>query len=135
MRAPEEPSVGNEDHEFDVRRIEKPWGHELVWALTDRYCGKILFVAAGEALSLQFHRRKDESWYVLEGSAQVELGGVGEEPAARVVGPGEALRLPAGTVHRVTALSDTRILEVSTPEIDDVVRIDDRYGRADGEEV
>lgn len=114
-----------------VERVEKPWGHELIFALTERYCGKILFVRAGEALSLQLHRVKDETWYVLEGRARVELG---RDPAAleeRVVGPGDALRLPPGTVHRVTAIEDTRIVEASSPELDDVVRLADRYGRSE----
>jgi mannose-6-phosphate isomerase-like protein (cupin superfamily) len=117
-------------HTVVPRRVEKPWGYELVFVLTDSYCGKILSVRAGEALSLQLHRRKDEAWYVLEGRAELELGQEGE-PLERIpLEPGQALRLPPGTVHRVTALEDTRILEVSTPEIDDVVRLDDRYGRA-----
>jgi mannose-6-phosphate isomerase-like protein (cupin superfamily) len=123
-------SVVIPEHTVVPRRIEKPWGHELVFALTESYCGKILSVRSGEALSLQVHRRKDEAWYVLDGRAELELGHEGEPLECVVLEPGQALRLPPGTVHRVTALEDTRILEVSTPEIDDVVRLDDRYGRA-----
>jgi mannose-6-phosphate isomerase-like protein (cupin superfamily) len=115
---------------FDVRRVDKPWGHELIWALTDVYCGKLLHVKAGHSLSLQFHREKDESWLVREGRATVELGAVGEKALKEeVVGAGAAFRFRPGTVHRVTALEDTTILEVSTPHLDDVVRLEDAYGR------
>ena len=115
---------------FDVRRVEKPWGHELIWALTDAYCGKVLFVRAGQSLSLQFHREKDESWLVQSGRAKLELGDAGQAALAEeVVGPGYAFHYRPGTVHRVTALEDTTILEVSTPQLDDVVRLEDAYGR------
>jgi mannose-6-phosphate isomerase len=115
------------------RRVEKPWGHEIIWALTDKYCGKLLFLRTGEELSLQFHNVKDESWLVHEGRAELELARPGEAvTASEVVGPGAAFRVEPGTVHRVRALEDTLILEVSTPEIEDVVRLDDRYGRANG---
>ncbi|HEY1513317.1 MAG TPA: hypothetical protein VGF66_06140, partial [Gaiellaceae bacterium] len=115
---------------FDVRRVEKPWGYELIWALTDTYCGKVLFVRAGHALSLQFHREKDESWLVQSGRAKLELGDAGQGALAEeVVGPGYAFHYRPGTVHRVTALEDTTILEVSTPQLDDVVRLEDAYGR------
>ena len=116
---------------FEPRRVEKPWGHELIWAVTDLYVGKLLFVAAGHSLSLQFHREKDESWYVQSGRAKVELGEVGEAVLMEeVVTAGAAFRFEPGTVHRVTALEDTTILEVSTPHLDDVVRLEDSYGRA-----
>jgi mannose-6-phosphate isomerase len=119
-----------DDFAFDVRRVDKPWGHELIWALTEQYCGKVLFVRAGESLSLQFHREKDESWYLLDGRAKLELGAPGQTMLnSEVVPPGTAFRFVPGTVHRVTALEDTRILEVSTPQIDDVVRLEDAYGR------
>ena len=115
---------------FQPSRTEKPWGWELLWALTDQYCGKLLFVRAGESLSLQFHREKDESWYVQEGRAKLELGEIGQAVLrTEVVVRGAAFRYRPGTVHRVTALDDTLILEVSTPHLDDVVRLDDRYGR------
>jgi mannose-6-phosphate isomerase len=115
---------------FDVRRVDKPWGHELIWALTDTYCGKVLFVQAGHALSLQFHREKEESWLVQSGRAKLELGDAGQAALAEeVVGPGYAFHYRPGTVHRVTALEDTTILEVSTPQLDDVVRLEDAYGR------
>jgi mannose-6-phosphate isomerase len=117
---------------FDTQRIEKPWGHELLWALADAYCGKVLFVRAGESLSLQFHRQKEESWYFQAGRAEVEVGAVGEAVLSReVVGPGAAFHFVPGTVHRVRALEDTTILEVSTPHLEDVVRLEDRYGRVE----
>ena len=111
-------------------RVEKPWGHELHYGITERYCGKLLFVRAGEALSLQYHERKDESWYVEKGRAKLEVGAVDDERDIVEIGPGDAFHFPPGTVHRVTALDDTLILEVSTPELEDVVRLEDRYGRA-----
>jgi mannose-6-phosphate isomerase len=125
------PNIGGLDRwSFDVRRVEKPWGHELIWALSDTYCGKVLFVKAGAALSLQFHRRKDESWLVQSGKAKLELGDVGQAVLhEEVIVGGQAFRYRPGTVHRVTALEDTTILEVSTPHLDDVVRLDDLYGR------
>ena len=115
---------------FEAQRIEKPWGWELLWAQTDDYVGKLLFVRAGEALSLQFHREKDESWYVQSGRAKLELGLSGDAVLTEeVVGAGAAFHYAPGTVHRVTAIEDTTILEVSTPHLDDVVRLEDAYGR------
>jgi mannose-6-phosphate isomerase len=112
-----------------ARRVEKPWGWELVWAEGDRYAGKLLFVRAGQALSLQYHERKDESWYVQSGRAALELGRVGHELEEQEIGPGDTFHFAPGTVHRVRALEDTLIVEVSTPELDDVVRLADDYGR------
>ena len=125
------PNIGGLDRfASEPKKVEKPWGHELIYAHTDRYAGKILFVKAGESLSLQFHNVKDESWYVLEGRAQLEPGEPGERMLVNeVVGRGAAFRLQPGTVHRVLAIEDTTILEVSTPELEDVVRLEDRYGR------
>jgi mannose-6-phosphate isomerase-like protein (cupin superfamily) len=115
---------------FDARRVDKPWGYELIWAHTDDYVGKVLFVKAGESLSLQFHKEKDESWYVQSGRAKLELGDAGQTILnSEIVGEGACFRYRPGTVHRVTALEDTTILEVSTPQVDDVVRLEDRYGR------
>ena len=115
---------------FDLTKVEKPWGHELIWALSETYCGKVLFVRAGAALSLQFHNEKDESWLVQSGRARLELGEVGQQVLhEEVVGPGAAFRYRPGTVHRVTAIEDTTILEVSTPHLDDIVRLEDLYGR------
>ncbi len=111
------------------RKVEKPWGWELVWAEADSYVGKLLFVRAGESLSLQYHEVKDESWLVQEGRARLELGEVGGELEEIEISPGDAFRFRPRTVHRVTAIEDTLVIEVSTPHLDDVVRLEDRYGR------
>jgi mannose-6-phosphate isomerase-like protein (cupin superfamily) len=116
----------------DVKRVDKPWGYELVYASTDHYSGKVIFIRAGEQLSLQFHREKDETIYVQSGRVEFEIGDPGKPVDTEVVGPGRAFHLPPGTVHRLRALEDTVILEVSTPQLDDVVRLEDRYGRAKG---
>ena len=115
-----------------VRKVEKPWGYELIWATTKLYCGKLLFVRAGEELSLQFHREKDETIYVHEGLIELEVGEPGRALVTEVVGAGRAFRLAPGTVHRWRALEDSVVLECSTHHPDDVVRLEDRYGRADG---
>jgi mannose-6-phosphate isomerase len=114
-----------------TRFVEKPWGGEEVFAETERYVGKILTVRAGHALSLQYHERKDETMRVLEGRCELHLGpgpGGGELDVA-ILGPGDVRHIGPGTVHRIVALTDARILEVSTPDLDDVVRLEDRYGR------
>jgi len=114
----------------EARRVDKPWGWELVWAETKQYLGKVLFVKAGESLSLQFHRVKDESWYLYAGRAKLELGDAGEGALKEeVVSAPAFFRFQPGTVHRVSAIEDTTIIEVSTPELDDVVRLEDVYGR------
>ena len=110
-------------------RIPKPWGHEIVWARTERYVGKILHVRAGEALSLQYHRVKDETLRVLSGLVTLEIGGEDEGRQSVQLRPGEGWHVTPGTRHRLTAIEDTDILEVSTPELEDVVRLEDRYGR------
>lgn len=115
---------------FEPRRVEKPWGWELIWAHADEYAGKVLSVRAGESLSLQFHREKDESWYVQSGRARLELGETGQEALdEEVITAGACFRFRPGTVHRLTAIDDTTILEVSTAQLDDVVRLEDAYGR------
>ncbi len=116
---------------FQVERIEKPWGHEIVFAHSEAYCGKVIFVRAGEQLSLQFHRVKDETIYVHSGRIELEIGDPGKPLDTEVVGPGRSFRLRPGVVHRWKALEDTIVLETSTPELDDVVRLEDRYGRAE----
>ena len=115
---------------FEPQRVEKPWGWELIWAHAEGYAGKLLFVQAGHSLSLQFHNEKDESWYVQSGRAELQLGDAGEALLNReVVRAGACFRFRPGTVHKLTALEDTTILEVSTPQLDDVVRLEDKYGR------
>ena len=111
------------------RRVSKPWGHELIWAETDRYVGKILHINAGESLSLQYHERKDETIYVLSGRLRLELEDEHGRLAVHELGPGEHRRIPTGRRHRFGAISRVELVEVSTPELDDVVRLDDRYGR------
>lgn len=110
--------------------VPKPWGHEKIWAKTDRYVGKILHVRAGEALSLQYHRIKDETVMVLDGRLRLEFFAGGEAPQSRELSPGEAFHIVPNMRHRMVALEDTNVLEVSTPELDDVVRLEDRYGRS-----
>ncbi len=111
-------------------RVEKPWGYELRWAVTDRYVGKVLHVNRGEALSLQYHERKDEYQYIVKGVIDMELGGPDGKLTRHRMSAGDTLHISPGTRHRMTAVEDTDIFEVSTPEIDDVVRLEDRYGRA-----
>ena len=114
----------------DESRVDKPWGYEIRWAVTDRYLGKIIHVNQGEALSLQYHEHKDEWLLVSKGAVDIEIGGLDGELQARRMRAGDAVHLPPYTRHRVTAVEDSDIFEVSTPEIDDVVRLEDRYGRA-----
>ena len=114
----------------ETSKVVKPWGYELRWAITDRYVGKVLHVNKGEALSLQYHERKDEFLYLIRGSIDIELGGPEGRLTRRGMRVGDTLHITPGTRHRITAVEDADIFEVSTPEIDDVVRIDDRYGRA-----
>jgi mannose-6-phosphate isomerase len=116
-------------HRFTPVRVDKPWGHELLWASTDRYVGKILHINAGHLLSLQYHERKHESIYVLRGRMIFRYGDAPETLAERTMGPGEAQQVPTGLVHQFEAIEDTDVLEASTPHLDDVVRLRDRYGR------
>ena len=115
-----------------MRRVPKPWGEEIIFAETEKYVGKILVVRRDESLSLQVHRRKDETLYLHRGSVRlwIEEGGNLRESNLRA---GDSCRIRPGTRHRIQALEDSEIFEVSTPELDDVLRLDDRYGRADGE--
>ena len=109
-------------------RVEKPWGHELVWARTERYVGKILHIEPGHVLSLQYHERKDETIHLLRGEIifRVQIGG---ELTERRMHEGESFHVTPGTVHQMEAIVASDLLEASTPELDDVVRIKDRYGR------
>jgi mannose-6-phosphate isomerase-like protein (cupin superfamily) len=123
------------DHGLDrfattVRRVDKPWGYELIYAVTEDYCGKVLVVKPGQSLSLQYHERKDETIYLDEGIAHMEIGDAGGELSRAVVTPGACYRIRPGTVHRMIAVTTCVFLEVSTPHLDDVVRLEDRYGRS-----
>jgi mannose-6-phosphate isomerase len=113
-----------------VRRIEKPWGYELLLARTKRYAGKILCVHAGHCLSLQHHTTKDETLYLLEGEAELALEADSRGLCPHRMAPDRSYRIRAGQRHRLAGLTDARILEVSTPELEDVVRWEDNYGRA-----
>jgi mannose-6-phosphate isomerase len=112
----------------EVKRVPKPWGYEIIWAHTDRYVGKILHINAGHALSVQYHHRKDETVYLLSGKMKYWVK-LGDELADMALEEGDAFRITAGTVHYMEAITDCDILEASTPELDDVVRLQDRYGR------
>lgn len=114
----------------DVRHVPKPWGHETIWAHTDRYVGKILHIKAGQALSVQYHERKDETVYLLRGEMKywVQLPG-DTELRDQALTTGQSFRITPGTIHYMEAVTDCDLLEASTPELDDVVRIKDRYGR------
>lgn len=115
---------------IEVRKVEKPWGHELIWAHTDRYVGKILHINAGEALSLQYHERKDETLHVLSGQMAFWVGENDDDLHEVELSEGMSFRVVPGTRHRMAAVTDCNLLEASTPELDDVIRIEDRYGRA-----
>jgi mannose-6-phosphate isomerase len=113
----------------EVRTVQKPWGHETIWAHTDRYVGKILHIKAGEALSVQYHERKDETVYLLSGELIYRVALEGEELQDVRLRQGESFRIVPHTVHQMEAVTDCDVLEASTPELDDVVRLTDRYGR------
>jgi mannose-6-phosphate isomerase len=115
-----------------VAIVDKPWGHELIWAKTERYVGKVLHIRAGEALSLQYHRVKDETIMLQAGRLLFETRPKDENGELRKIEmkPGDVFHITPGTLHRMTGIEDCDIVEVSTPELDDVVRIEDRYGRA-----
>ena len=112
----------------DIRTVPKPWGHETIWAHTDRYVGKVLHIKAGHALSVQYHNQKDETVHLLNGELvyRVQMGDALEDMRLKT---GESFRITPGTIHQMEAVTDCDVLEVSTPELDDVVRLSDRYGR------
>ncbi|HSU92685.1 MAG TPA: cupin domain-containing protein [Gemmatimonadaceae bacterium] len=112
----------------EVTRVPKPWGHEIIWARTDRYVGKILHIRAGHALSVQYHERKDETVYLLSGELKYWVK-TGETMTDMHLGVGDAFRITPHTIHYMEAVTDCDVLEASTPELDDVVRLTDRYGR------
>jgi len=110
--------------------VDKPWGHEEIFALVDgKFCGKAIHVTAGHSLSLQYHERKEETIAIQSGIARLEVGRHEDELEDVDMGPGDAVHLTPGTRHRITAVTDVVMLEASTTELDDVVRLDDRYGR------
>jgi mannose-6-phosphate isomerase len=112
----------------EIQRVDKPWGYELRFVCTDRYAGKLLFIKAGSQLSLQYHEKKDEAFFVESGTLELVLG-AGDEQTVERLGPEQAWHVTPGTVHRFRAVTDCRLFEVSTPELDDVVRIEDDFGR------
>ena len=112
----------------EVRHVPKPWGHETIWAANELYVGKILHINAGQALSVQYHEVKDETIYLHSGRLLFEIQ-EGTELVKRDMHPGEHVHITPKTIHRMTAVEDSDIFEVSTPELDDVVRLEDRYGR------
>jgi mannose-6-phosphate isomerase-like protein (cupin superfamily) len=118
-----EPPVGG------AREIAKPWGQELIWAETDRYAGKILTIETGRRLSLQYHERKHESIYVLSGRLRFFLEGDDGQVRAEELEPGDTRQVPVGRIHRFEAIERVELNEVSTPELDDVVRVEDDFGR------
>lgn len=113
-----------------VDRVEKPWGYELHWAKTPQYVGKLLFLRAGESLSLQYHRVKEETIFLESGRMTFQAGPSAESLTDYELGPGDSFHIPPKCVHRMIARTDCRVFEVSTPHLDDVVRLEDRYGRA-----
>ena len=112
----------------EIKTVPKPWGHETIWAHTDRYVGKVLHIKAGHALSVQYHDRKDETVHLLKGELvyRVQVGDALDDMRLKT---GESFRITPGTIHQMEAVTDCDVLEVSTPELDDVVRLSDRYGR------
>lgn len=114
---------------FEPRRVPKPWGEELIWALTDRYCGKMITIETGRRLSLQFHEQKDEAILVLSGRLRLFLEDETGTLTVRELGAGDAAHVAVGRRHRYEAIERVELVEVSTPELGDVVRIEDDFGR------
>lgn len=111
------------------RRVDKPWGHELIWAHTDRYAGKVIVIEAGKRLSLQLHHKKEESVYVISGRLRLHLENDAGELLTHDLGPGDSAHVPVERRHRFEAVERVELIEVSSPELDDVVRIEDDFGR------
>lgn len=114
----------------DIKKVEKPWGYELWWAFTDKYVAKVLHVNKGESLSYQYHEVKDETIYLYSGEMLLEIEKPGESREEMTMTPGHSIRIEPFTKHRMTAIEDCDIIEASTPEVEDVVRLEDKYGRA-----
>ncbi len=113
------------------RKVEKPWGFELLWAHTPKYAGKLIFVRKGHRLSLQYHEKKDETIFIHEGKVLVEIEGSDEHMESTILQMGQYIWIPPGTKHRIQAIEDTTLFEVSTPELEDVKRLEDDYERAE----
>lgn len=111
------------------KHVEKPWGHETIWANTDKYVGKVLFIRAGQKLSLQYHEVKEETIYLFSGEMIFTVQ-ENDDLVVKTLKPGDEYHIPPGTRHRMEAVQDCHVFEVSTPELDDVVRLEDAYGRA-----
>lgn len=112
-----------------MKRIEKPWGHELIWTVNDAYAGKLISIRDGKRLSLQYHRQKRESVFVISGELHLHLQNEAGDIEVHIIPPGEAADIPEGRIHRFEAVGDTDVIEVSTPQLDDVVRLEDDFGR------
>jgi mannose-6-phosphate isomerase-like protein (cupin superfamily) len=113
----------------ETRRVDKPWGHELIWALTDRYAGKVIVIEAGRRLSLQYHEQKDESILVMSGRLLLHIDDDAGRMTTRELGAGDAAHIAVGRRHRFEALERVELIEVSTPELSDVIRVEDDFGR------
>lgn len=113
---------------YQPTRVDKPWGYELIWAHTDKYVGKVLHINKGESLSYQYHEVKDETIHLLRGALDLEVESEGQRTSLRLR-PGEGFHITPRMKHRMTAVEECDVLEASTPELDDVVRLEDRYGR------
>jgi len=124
-----DPREPGEPGAFATRRVDKPWGHELIWALTDKFCGKTLVIETGRRLSLQYHEIKDESILVESGRLLLHLENDRGEMTSRELGPGDAAHVAVRRRHRYEAIERVELIEVSTPELSDVVRIEDDFGR------
>jgi len=112
----------------EIQHVPKPWGYELIFAKTERYVGKILHINRGESLSLQYHEMKEETLYVVDGELRLTIEHDGDRRDI-TLRKGEAFHIPPRLIHRMEAIADTNVAEVSTPELQDVVRLEDRYGR------
>ena len=119
----------SENQKVPAQKTDKPWGYEILWAQTAAYVGKVLFVKQGEALSLQYHQQKEETLFIETGECWIETGPSPDKLEKIHYKPGDIFHIPPQKLHRITAITETRIFEVSTPQLSDVVRLEDRYGR------
>ena len=129
MSESERRQLAAADEGGDQTRVPKPWGEERIWVWTDQYAGKVITIEAGKRLSLQYHEAKDEAVYVLSGRLRLHLEDANGEMRTFDLGPGESRRVPVGRKHRFEGLERTELIEVSGPQLDDVVRVEDDYGR------